>query len=127
MKVLLAESMASHFENLSYKSTEIFWGCYLFRKQHRRKVGMATLLMLFMAFILFPEMVFAVDVTLESQLEAINTLTVDKIKTYGISAASIAGGIWAVFKGSPKLAGIIVGIGVMLGYYLSWVQAGMKI
>ena len=65
--------------------------------------------------------------TLEQQLDSINALTTDKIKKYGITGATIAGGIWAIIKGNVKLAGIIVLIGIILGYYLEWIAGGMSI
>ena len=75
--------------------------------------------------ILFPEDVFAAS--LEEQLDSANTLVTDKIKKYGIISASIAGGIWAIFKGNVKQAGIIVLIAVILSYYLGWVEGGMTL
>ena len=77
------------------------------------------------AALLFPESAFAVK--LGDQLDAVNTLTTGKIKTVGLSAATIGGGIYSLCKGSPKLALIIVGIGIGLGYYLTWIQAGLKL
>jgi hypothetical protein len=74
---------------------------------------------------LFVSDVFAA--TLEQQLDSINSLTTNKIKTYGITGATIAGGIWAIIKGNVKLAGIIVLIGIILGYYLEWIAGGMSI
>ena len=76
-------------------------------------------------------MLFASDAlaanSLEEQLDSIKTLTNDKIKTYGITGATIAGGIWAIIKGNVKLAGMIVLIGIILGYYLQWIAGGMAI
>jgi hypothetical protein len=77
-------------------------------------------------YILFASDAFAAN-SLEEQLDSINTLTNDKIKTYGITGATIAGGIWAIIKGNVKLAGIIVLIGIILGYYLQWIAGGMAI
>ena len=73
---------------------------------------------------LFPEEAFAIK--LEAQLDKMNALTTGKLKKYGLSGATIGGGIWALFKGNAKLAGIIIGIGVLLGYYLAWIQGGMQ-
>ena len=73
----------------------------------------------------FSENIFAAN--LETQLDAINTLTTGKLKKYGISISTIAGGIWSLFKGNIKMTGVIVAIGVILGYYLSWIEGGMVI
>ncbi|WP_342260486.1 hypothetical protein [Candidatus Tisiphia endosymbiont of Metellina segmentata] len=35
--------------------------------------------------------------------------------------------IWAVVRGNLRLAGAIVAIGIILGFYLDWVSSGMKI
>lgn len=65
--------------------------------------------------------------TLESQLDKIGTLSSTKLKTIGISGATILSSIWAVVRGNIKLAGAIVAIGVILGLYLEWINAGMKV
>lgn len=65
--------------------------------------------------------------TLETQLDKIGTLSGGKLKTIGISAATILSSIWAVVRGNIKLAGAIVAIGVILGLYLEWINAGMKV
>jgi hypothetical protein len=64
---------------------------------------------------------------LEQQLEVVGKLATTKFKTYGVSAASIAAGIWSLFQGNVRMAGVIIAIGVMLAYYLSWVEGGMAI
>lgn len=65
--------------------------------------------------------------TLETQLDKIGTLSSTKLKTIGISGATILSSIWAVVRGNIKLAGAIVAIGVILGLYLEWINAGMKV
>lgn len=65
--------------------------------------------------------------TLETQLDKIGTLSGGKLKTIGISGATILSSIWAVVRGNIKLAGAIVAIGVILGLYLEWINAGMKV
>lgn len=64
---------------------------------------------------------------LEQQLDLVGKLATTKFKTYGVSAASIAAGIWALFQGNVRMAGVVVAIGVILAYYLNWVDAGMTI
>jgi len=74
---------------------------------------------------MFPEITLA-D-TLEQQLDKVGGLANGKIKTLGISGATILSAIYSVVRGNIKLAGIIVGIGVVLGFYLEWVSGGMKV
>ncbi|XVN43644.1 MAG: hypothetical protein RCG15_06945 [Candidatus Rickettsia vulgarisii] len=76
----------------------------------------------------FSEIVFA-D-TLEGQLDKIGGLSTGKIKTIGISpppGATILSSIWTVVRGNLRLAGAIVAIGIILGFYLDWIAGGMKI
>ena len=77
------------------------------------------------AYIILPEMVLAAS--LEGQLDRIGGLSSGKIKTIGISGATILSSIWAVAIGNIRLAGVIVAIGIILGFYLEWVSSGMKI
>jgi hypothetical protein len=65
--------------------------------------------------------------SLEQQLDVVGKLATTKFKTYGVSAASIAAGIWSLFQGNVRMAGVVVAIGVILAYYLNWVDAGMAI
>ncbi|WP_045918554.1 hypothetical protein [Orientia tsutsugamushi] len=65
--------------------------------------------------------------TLEVQLNKIDGLFSGKLKTIGISSATILSSIWAVARGNIKLAGVMVAIGVILGFYLDWIAGGMKI
>lgn len=74
---------------------------------------------------LFQELVFANS--LEGQLDKIGGLSTGKLKTIGISGATILAAIWAVVKGNLRFAGAIVAIGIILGFYLDWVSSGMKI
>ncbi|KJW02650.1 putative membrane protein [Rickettsia endosymbiont of Ixodes pacificus] len=92
----------------------------IFNKQHLGYI----VCIIFYCF-LFHELVFA-D-TLEGQLYRIGTLSTGKLKTIGISGATILAAIWAVVKGNLRLAGAIVAIGIILGFYLDWVSSGMKI
>lgn len=64
--------------------------------------------------------------TLEEQLDKIGTLSSTKLKTIGISSATILSSIWAVVRGNLRLAGAIIAVGVAIGYYLEWVTSGMK-
>lgn len=80
---------------------------------------------LLLSFCVVPE-VFAV-VNLEQQLDKISVLTSGKIKTVGISFATIACAIYAIIKSSPLLAVTIVGIGAGLAYYLEWIAGGMTL
>ena len=76
-------------------------------------------------YVLLPEPVFAT--TLEGQLDRIGGLSMGKLKTIGISGATILSSIWAVARGNLRLAGAIVAIGIILGFYLEWISGGMKV
>lgn len=65
--------------------------------------------------------------SLEGIMDRAGGLATGKLKTIGLSGATVLISIWSVVKGNMKLAGITVAIGVMLGYYLSWLNAGMNI
>ncbi|ACR47125.1 hypothetical protein RPR_00805 [Rickettsia peacockii str. Rustic] len=69
----------------------------------------------------------ALGETLEGQLDRIGGLSTGKLKTIGISGATILSSIWAVVRGNLRLARAIVAIGIILGFYLEWVSGGMKI
>ncbi|WP_342259846.1 hypothetical protein [Candidatus Tisiphia endosymbiont of Metellina segmentata] len=84
-----------------------------------------TLSIMFCVNMLFPETSFAT--TLEGQLDRIGGISTGKLKTIGISGATILSSIWAVVRGNIRLAGAIVAIGIILGFYLDWVSSGMKI
>jgi hypothetical protein len=83
-------------------------------------------LLLLLAFCLYPEISLA-SATVEGQLDKVGALANGKIKTIGFSTAAILGGIGAMVKGNPKLAGIIVVIGVVLSLYFEWIAGGMKL
>ncbi|MCP5363377.1 MAG: hypothetical protein H6911_05430 [Rickettsiaceae bacterium] len=74
---------------------------------------------------MYPEVTLATS--LEGQLDKIGSVASGKFKTVGLSAATIAAGIWSVLKGNLKLTGIVVAIGVSLSIYLSWLSGGMVI
>ena len=63
---------------------------------------------------------------LEGQLDKVGTLASGKVKTIGITTATIGGSIWSIFKGNLKLMGVIMAIGVCISLYLEWVAGGMK-
>ena len=107
-----------------FDATDIFWRIYSHAQRHKYKITSCLTFGLCLVVLFFPEQVLA---SLENQLDSINTLTTGKIKKYGVSATTIAGGIWALFKGNAKMAGIIVLIGIILGYYLKWIADGMQI
>ena len=73
---------------------------------------------------LFPEVGLATSI--ESQLEKASLLT-GKVKTVGITGSTICAFIWAMFRGRPGLAGAVVAIGVVAGFYLEWVAGGLKV
>ena len=75
--------------------------------------------------VFLPEITLAT--TLEGQLDRIGGLSTGKLKTIGISGATILVSIWAVVKGNIRLAGAIVAIGIILGFYLEWIANGMKV
>ena len=95
------------------------------RSYAKKNALRCSCLVLFLLWMLLPESVWAVK--LEEQLETVNTLTTGKVKTIGVTGATILGFVWAIFKGNPKLAGIIVALGLMMGFYLNWVSKGMTL
>lgn len=88
-----------------------------------------TFLFIFCFICLFPEITLAAATatSLESQLDKVGGLATGKLKTIGISAATILSAIWSVVRGNIKLAGGIVAIGVILALYLEWIAGGMKV
>ena len=97
----------------------------VFCDKHKNELALGVVVCGVLLVPLAPEQACAVK--LEEQLDAANTLITDKVKKYGVIGASIASGIWAIFKGNLKQAGVIVGIGIILSYYLKWVQDGMNL
>lgn len=75
--------------------------------------------------LLITMLLFAADTygTLEAQLDKVNTLATGKFLKTGLAVTTIAGFIGAVVKGSVGVAIAIVGIGIILAYYLGWVQS----
>lgn len=92
-----------------------------FYKKHKNKIIISSIAVAVLA---LPEIAFA-DNTIESQLDKINTLTTGKLKTVGITGATIGGFLWSIFKGNAKLAGIIIVLGLAMSIYLNWVGGGM--
>lgn len=84
-----------------------------------------AILLVFWWYLLMPDMAYAT--TLEGQLDRIGGLSSGKLKTIGISGATILSSIWAVVRGNIRLAGAIVAIGIILGFYLEWIASGMKV
>ncbi len=80
---------------------------------------------LLMVICMYPALSLAA--TIEDQLDRTNTLVTGKGKTIGVSVAAIFGTVVAMFKGNPKLAGMIVGIGVFMALFLEWIGGGMKL
>lgn len=74
---------------------------------------------------IYPELSLAAS--LEAQLDKTNTLIAGKGKTIGITASTVFGTIIAMAKGNPKLAAVIVGIGVVMALFLEWVGSGMTL
>ncbi|WP_341791028.1 hypothetical protein [Rickettsia endosymbiont of Gonocerus acuteangulatus] len=95
-------------------------------KQYLRIIyNLLPVLLIFCLNVILPEI--ALGETLEGQLDHIGGLSTGKLKTIGISGATILSSIWAVVRGNLRLAGAIVAIGIILGFYLEWVSSGMKI
>ena len=103
--------------------------CYdqltLWMYQHRYGILISTTICVVITTMLFPQQALATKI--DDQLDAIDKIFTDKIKKYGISIATISGGIWALIKGNIKLLGVIVIIGVGLAYFLKWVNGGMTL
>lgn len=51
---------------------------------------------------------------------------VKKIKEYGIPGAATLIFIFAIFRGSLKLAGITILIGVMYAAFMGWIEGGLQ-
>ena len=71
-------------------------------------------------------MFYNVDVvasTLETQLDNINTLAQGKLLKVGLGVGTVIGTITAIVKGSIGLAASIIGIAILLSYFLGWIQS----
>ena len=87
-------------------------------------------LAMLVAICMFPEISLAADlgvVSAEGQLDKVGTLANGKLKTVGITVATVCGGTGAMIKGNPKAALIIVVIGIVLALFLEWVAGGMRL
>ena len=60
---------------------------------------------------------------LEQQLDKINTLAQGKFLKVGLGIGTVIGTITAIIKGSMGLAASIIGIAILLSYFLGWVQS----
>jgi len=74
---------------------------------------------------MYPELSLAAS--FEAQLDKTNTLVAGKGKTIGITVATVLATVVAMAKGNPKVAGTVVGIGVVMGLFLEWVSSGMTL
>lgn len=61
--------------------------------------------------------------TLETQLDNINTLAQGKLLKVGLGIGTVIGAITAIVKGSIGLAASIIGIAILLSYFLGWIQS----
>ena len=99
------------------------------QQAHNSRVSIDSITLLaFVAalmFCMYPEITLATS--LEGQLDKVGDLAKGKFKVVGLSLATIAGGIWSVFKGNIQLTVIIVAIGITLSIYLTWLAGGMTI
>lgn len=80
---------------------------------------------LLMVICIYPELTLAAS--FEAQLDKTNTLVAGKGKTIGITVATVLATVVAMAKGNPKVAGVTVGIGVVMGLFLEWVNGGMTL
>ncbi|KJV77071.1 hypothetical protein RHORCCE3_1727 [Rickettsia hoogstraalii str. RCCE3] len=80
-------------------------------KQYLRIIYSSLLVIMFCVNVILPEI--ALGETLEGQLDRIGGLSTGKLKTIGISGATILSSIWAVVRGNLRLAGAIVAIGII--------------
>lgn len=108
-----------------FNSISVFNSNCKFNKSYLNAKYLSFTILITFCFYLFSESALA-D-TLEGQLDRIGGLSTGKLKTIGISGATILSSIWAVVRGNLRLAGAIVAIGIILGFYLDWVSSGMKI
>lgn len=76
-------------------------------------------------FCMYPEVTLATS--LEGQLDKIGDIASGKLKTVGLSVATILAGIWSVIKGNIQITLIVIAIGVSLSIYLTWLSGGMVI
>lgn len=86
----------------------------------RGKVFLAISVIWFFA----PEI--AAATSLEGQITAVNG-AVSNLKIGGVSGATVLVLIGAIVKGSLKLAGIAVAIGIIGAFYLQWIDGGMRL
>ncbi len=83
--------------------------------------GMAVIILGLM----FPEVARAVS--LEEQLDRVNTLTTGKVKTYGLTGAAILTGIGAVARGNIKLILTVIVILILVACVLLFIAGGMVV
>lgn len=112
-------------QTLKQKCSHCYDQLTLWIYQHRYGILISTAACVVITAMLFPQQALAAKI--DEQLDAINTIFTGKVKKYGISIATIVGGIWALFKGNIKLLGVIIIIGVGLAYFLKWVDGGMTL
>jgi hypothetical protein len=60
---------------------------------------------------------------LEQQLDKINALAQGKLLKVGLGVGTVIGTITAILSGSLKLAASIIGIAILLSYFIGWVQS----
>jgi hypothetical protein len=89
-------------------------------KRHRvqRLLGVIAV-----AAVLWPEGAMASERALIESLEKVTTLTMGPVAKTGLTVTTIIGTVAAAAKHSVGLAAIVMGMGVALSYYLSYLGA----
>lgn len=91
-------------------------------KRHRARLlwGVSAVAV---AAVLWPESVLASERALIESLEKVTTLTMGPVAKTGLTVTTIIGTVAAAAKHSVGLAAIVMGMGVALSYYLSYLGA----
>lgn len=61
-------------------------------------------------------------VTLEEEMQKLNKLAYGDFTQMGVGGGTILGVIVAVFRQSPQMFGVVLGLGVGLSFYLRWLK-----
>ncbi len=85
------------------------------------KVTLVSALALMVYF--WPEDAFGSEKALTDSLEKVSTLTTGAVAKTGLTVTTIIGTIAAAAKHSVGLAAIVMGMGVALSYYLTYLKA----
>ena len=91
-------------------------------KRHRARLlfGVSAIAV---AAVLWPDGVMASEQALKESLEKVTTLAMGPVAKTGLTVTTIIGTVAAAAKHSVGLAAIVMGMGVALSYYLTYLGA----